>query len=84
MKFTFETFEILFDRFMFHEPIKRERFAGPITNRLFSFLLFCPKRTFRWIVSLSYFTRSVEFLKNTEQYYTTKRFMRYIYCLSSN
>ena len=47
MKFTFETFEILFDRFMFHEPIKRERFAGPITNRLFSFSLFCPKRTFR-------------------------------------
>ena len=66
MKFTFETFEILFDRFMFHEPIKRERFAGPITYRLFSFSLFCPKRTFRWIVSLSYFTRSVEFLKNTE------------------
>ena len=84
MKFTFETLEALFDRFMFHEPIKRERFAGPITNRLFSFSLFCPKRTFRWIVSLSYFTRSVEFLKNTEQHHTTKRFMRYIYCLSSN
>ena len=84
MKFTFETFETLFDRFMFHEPIKRERFAGPITNRLFSFSLFFLKRTFRWIVSLSYFTRSVEFLKNTEQYYTTKRFMRYIYCLISN
>ena len=33
MKFTFETFEALFDRFMFYEPIKRERFAGPITNR---------------------------------------------------
>ena len=35
MKFTFETFEVLFDRFMFHEPIAQD--LSQIASSVFRF-----------------------------------------------